>query len=630
MRRDAIRDYFLSKCKPGASPKDFWNAIGPFMSTKTKSQRNIILKEEDSVITDTSDLCEIFINFFSTAANSIGCPDEIDMSKDRFFTNIIEKHKNHKSIFSIKEHFKSMNMTFDFNPVTPAYVKSILNKINPNKSTGYDDIPPKVVKMCSEELSCTWAELINNAFKCKIFPDDLKKAEISPIYKKKDDMMKDNYRPVSILSVFSKVYETIIADQLMGYFKDIFDNMLCAYRKKYGTQHVLVKLIDSWKCALDENKYAGTLLMDLCKAFDCVPHGLLIAKMHAYGLSKNACEFMASYLSDRCQRVRISNEKSTWMPLLKGVPQGSCLGPLLFNIFMNDIFYFMESCDLINYADDNTLSAVSNTIDSVICSLRQDTESAINWFVENFMQVNPAKFQFMFIKPVMCRYNTPDFIEIHDTKIMCENEVKLLGVTIDNKLKFDRHVDILCKKAAKQLNVMYRFKGIFDSKEKEVIYNTFILSNFNYCPIVWHFCGKGSTKKIEAIQERALRFMFNDKKSTYDSLLEKCNYTTLHIRRIKTIATEVFKSLHDMNPAFMKDIFQQKDISYGLRDEVILNQPKFHKLSYGRNTFKYYGSHIWNLLPNEAKLSTNIESFKHLIKIWDGPKCQCTMCDALS
>ena len=600
------------------------------MSSKTKSQRNIILKEEDSIVTSTPDLCEIFINFFSTAANSIGRPDEIDIGNSNFFTNTIEKHKNHESILSIKEHFKSMNMTFDFKPVQPTYVKHILNKVNPNKSTGYDDIPPKVVKMCSEELSYTLAELINSAFKCNIFPDDLKKAEISPIYKKKDDMIKDNYRPVSILSIFSKVYETIIADQLMDYFKDIFDNMLCAYRKKYGTQHVLVKLIDSWKCALDENKYAGTLLMDLSKAFDCVPHGLLIAKMHAYWLTRNACEFMASYLSDRHQRVRITNEKSTWMPLLKGVPQGSCLGPLLFNIFMNDIFYFMESCDLINYADDNTLSAVSNTIDMVISSLGQDTESAIKWFVGNFMQVNPEKFQFMFIKPVMCRFDTPDFIEIQDTKIMCEHEVKLLGVTIDEKLKFDRHVDILCKKAAKQLNVMHRFKSIFNSKEKEVIYNTFILSNFNYCLIVWHFCGKSSTKKMEAIQERALRFMFNDKKSTYDSLLEKCNFKTLHIRWIKTIATEVFKSLHKMNPAFMKDMFQQKDISYGLRDEIILNQPKFKKLSYGRNTFKYYGSHIWNLLPNETKLCTNIENFKNLIKVWDGPKCQCTICNVLS
>ncbi len=107
-----------------------------------------------------------------------------------------------------------------------------------------------------------------------------KKAEISPIFKKKDDMIKDNYISISILAAFSKVFETIIAEQLMEYFKSIFNKTLCAYRKKYGTEHLLIKLIDSWKFALDENKYAGTVLMDLSKTFDCIPYGLLKAKMH--------------------------------------------------------------------------------------------------------------------------------------------------------------------------------------------------------------------------------------------------------------------------------------------------------------------------------------------------------------
>ncbi len=154
----------------------------------------------------------------------------------------------------------------------------------------------------------------------------------------------------------------------MDYFKSIFNETLCAYRKKYGTEHVLIKLIDWWKFALDENKYAGTVLMDLSKAFDWVPYGFLIAKMHAYGLSTNACEFMSSYLSDRYQRVKISNVKSSWMPLQKGIQQGSSLAPILFNIFMNNIFYFIELCDLVNYAGDSTLSIIASTIEVVLAN----------------------------------------------------------------------------------------------------------------------------------------------------------------------------------------------------------------------------------------------------------------------
>ncbi len=114
--------------------------------------------------------------------------------------------------------------------------------------------------------------------------------------------------------------------------------------------------------------------------------------MKAYGLGNHACEFMASYLSDRYQRVNISNEKSSWMPLLKVMPQGSSLGPFLFNVFMNDLFYFIETCSLTNYADENTLDMISCTIEIVLSALRTDTDHAINWFVDNFMQVNPSKF----------------------------------------------------------------------------------------------------------------------------------------------------------------------------------------------------------------------------------------------
>ncbi len=142
---------------------------------------------------------------------------------------------------------------------------------------------------------------------------------------------------------------------------------------------------------------------------------------------------------------------------------------------------------------------------------------------------------------------------------------------------------------------MFRFKGVFDLKEIQIIYNTFILSNFNYCPIICHFSRKTMHK---VIKERALRFMFNDKTSTYSSLLDKCNYTTLHMRCIKAILSEVFKSLNNLNPNFINKMFQVKYITY---DSNILCQPKFNKITYVKNTFSYYGTHIWNSLANNIK-----------------------------
>ena len=136
-----------------------------------------------------------------------------------------------------------------------------------------------------------------------------------------------------------------------------------------------------------------------------------------------------------------------------------------------------------------------------------------------------------------------------------------------------------------------------------------------------------STRKIEKVQERALRFLHNDNTSSYDTLITKSNVTTMHVRRIKSIACEVFKSLNELNPGFMKDMFQEKDMPYDLRDDHLLVQPKFKKISYGKNTFRYYGSHIWNSLPVKYKSSTSLDAFKEHLKSWDGPKCKCPMCD---
>ena len=138
----------------------------------------------------------------------------------------------------------------------------------------------------------------------------------------------------------------------------------------------------------------------------------------------------------------------------------------------------------------------------------------------------------------------------------------LLGITIDDKLKFDVHVNNLCSRASSQVNVMYRFKDIFSYKDKKTIYETYMLSNFNYCPVVWHFCGMTQDRQMEKVQERALRFLLNDFKSEYRELIDKSGFDTLHVRRIKSIACEVYTTVNDLNPDFMKDLIVAKDIQY--------------------------------------------------------------------
>ena len=171
---------------------------------------------------------------------------------------------------------------------------------------------------------------------------------------------------------------------------------MCGYRKGYSTQYALVALIEGWRDSLDKGGYAGAMLMDLSKAFDTIDHKLLIAKLHAYGLDKSSLLLIMDYLSERSQRVKIDSAFSSWSNLDKGVPQGSVLGPLLFNIYINDLFWVNEMTEVCNFADDTTLYTCDGEIKSVIRKLEHDTLLAIEWFGANYMKLNEDKCHFIF------------------------------------------------------------------------------------------------------------------------------------------------------------------------------------------------------------------------------------------
>ena len=246
---------------------------------------------------------------------------------------------------------------------------------------------------------------------------------VVPLHKKNSILEKGNYRPVSVLPAISKVFERTIYSQITEHFNTIFNPFLAAFRAGYGCQTTLLRVIEDWKEALDENKYIAAILMDLSKAFDCLPHDLLLLKMEHYGLSSSAVNLVKSYLSNRNQCVKLGSFTSQFDKIFKGVPQGSILGPVFFNIFINDIFMFINRSKLYNYADDNTLSATDHKMENVIDSLTHDSNKLLDWFHFNQMQANPEKFQGIAIGKKS--HETITSLKLKDTPIVFEDEVKL-------------------------------------------------------------------------------------------------------------------------------------------------------------------------------------------------------------
>ena len=211
----------------------------------------------------------------------------------------------------------------------------------------------------------------------------MKAGEISSLFKSLDAFIKKNYRPITVLSSVSKIYERVLENQIKSHALSFLSPLLCGFREGYGTQHALLRLIETCMKTLDKGGFAGALLMDLSKAFDCLNHELLTAKLSAYGFSTSALRLIHSCLSERKQRVKINGSFSTRRETMIGAPQGSVLGPLLFNIYLNDLFMFVKDAQICNYADDTTIYACDSNIEGVIATLESDAVKIAEWFPNN-------------------------------------------------------------------------------------------------------------------------------------------------------------------------------------------------------------------------------------------------------
>lgn len=386
---------------------------------------------------------------------------------------------------------------FSFRTVTFIEVREVVKQLKNKSSQDIYNLTVPLLKLVREFLIYPLTRLINSSIQNGYFPHALKEALVIPVYKNKGDRNDvGNYRPISLLPVISKVYEKCIAKQIIEYYEsnNLFANVQHGFRQGRSTMTSITDFVTSVLEGFENREYTSTIFCDLSKAFDCVPHDHLIAKLKTYNFDINSINLVRSYLSDRFQQVRIQGITSKKMPLTVGVPQGSILGPLLFLIYINDLPEKINDVSFNLFADDTTVSVRLKESEEITQRTLEVQSSIKAWFLQNNLVLNEAKTNKMIFA-----------LREWDTDMETQESVRFLGVTLDSTLRWNTHISTL---AAKVSRSVFLLRNLVSRVSKDVLRTAYFglcHSLFSYGTIVW---GQAAdAHRIFSLQRKAVRIV---------------------------------------------------------------------------------------------------------------------------
>ena len=511
---------------------------------------------------------------------------------------------------------------FDFEPATADDIKKIIASMPSNKAPGPDKIGIQALKDSPANVIQALTGIINSSLATSSFPLSWKLAEVIPLHKEGDHEVPSNNRPLSLLSVFSKVCEKFVLNQFSSYLHKhkLLSGHQSGNRKLHSTETLNIAVTDTFLEAMDSKQISILILIDLSKAFDSVQHDILLQKISCFGASPTVLNWFKSYLSERHQYIRIGTTFSSSLPLTHGIPQGSILSPFLFSIYTDDLPSVPKTCTLESYVDDSKvfISFPLTDLDSCLSSVKEDLLRVANWCCQNRLLINPDKTKMLLLGTrqllkQLSTYPTLDFLGETISPVQCARD---LGLIIDSNLSFNDHVQHLSSSCIAKLSQVNRARHAFNKETLLVIINALVMSRIDYCSAVWSSTTDTNLKKVQLIQNYAARIVSGTRK--YDHItpvLRELKWLPIKQRLELKNAVIAFKCINGLAPQYLCSKFSKRKDKhkYATRNKEDLHINKYRTAS-GQRTFLYRATKIWNSLDTSLKSIVNITTFKKKLK----------------
>ena len=560
---------------------------------------------------------------------------------NKYFASVFKHDVNNPII--LQDAINASTVILSDITVSESEVVKILSSLNVNKAVGVDDLSPVVLKECCNQLKSSICNLINRSLIEGTVPNGWTLANVIPIHKGKKREDVQNYRPVSLLSLVSKVAERCIHNNMYPKIAHMLNNAQHGFVNGKSTSTQLVQFVSQLCLNVDKSVQCDIVYTDFSKAFDTVSHEYLILKLKSFGISGNLLNWFKSYLSGRKQRVVLDGVKSSWINVTSGVPQGSILGPLLFLIYINDLPDVLRFGTPLLFADDAKIFANVQSV-TECQAIQKDLDALYNWCVKWKLDINALKCKVLSVT----KSRSPVTFDYHINGIPVEkiDSFKDLGIHIQTSMSWNNHIDIITAKANRMMGLIKRTVGFHAPvKVKLQLYTTLVRSQLEYCTQSWNGLTKSNKVKIERIQRAATRYILNYPNMSYVERLTELNLLPLTIRRDVLDLKFFYKCLKgiiaiDINSHVNFVCNNHTHMSTRNSSDPSLLDIPLCRTNIFQNSYFNRIVYSWNKLPLYIRSSENIKIFTRALNLYCNrilpsfnPDCCCTLyqkCPCLS